>query len=221
MDILQIIRPKIQPLKVSANNLAMRDRLIIVLLLVSLIGIVIPHGIKANAPDSSFTLEFAIGDGTEYLHQMQLQAKQIYYVNMLQDQLAFKQRLIEAVQHYLTQYHSPLVDAVPTLITLHNWKQILALANAESSLCRKYPVSTANCWGVGGSELWTMGGNLTEGVVAMNNFLDNYPRKNAVKYSEMTFEQMNGLYKQPPKDHWVWNNQIIYQDLSEIETALR
>src|SRR3990167_5208465 len=198
MDIIQIIKPKIKPMKASFASLSVVHKLIILLILASLISLIIPHTTYASAVSANGQgLIFFIGDHEQFLQY--LYEKQ--------------QRLTGRVTKYLAAYGSPLTDTVPTLITLKNWKKIVALSNAESTLCRKYPKTTANCWGIGGSTLWDMGDNLTEGVVAMNRFLENYPKGSKIKYARMTFEQMNGLYKQPPMDHWVENNEVIYQDL--------
>ncbi|OGE73965.1 MAG: hypothetical protein A3I07_04130 [Candidatus Doudnabacteria bacterium RIFCSPLOWO2_02_FULL_42_9] len=124
------------------------------------------------------------------------------------------------VKNYLETKKSPLAEHTDILITMPNWKRIVALANAESSMCRKYPVSLANCWGVGGSNLWDMGNNLGDGIMEMNKFLENYPLRSNVKYAQMTFKQMNGLYKQPAKAHWLYNVQVIYDDLNNIEKSI-
>jgi hypothetical protein len=88
-------------------------------------------------------------------------------------------------------------------------------------MCRRYIERLANCWGVGGSDLWDMGENLGEGVVAMNRFLNVAPMRSSIKYSQMNFEQMNGLYKQPPGDHWVYNNLEVYNELTALEKNLK
>src|SRR6185436_4638665 len=103
------------------------------------------------------------------------------------------------------------------LVSVSNWKQIIALANAESTLCRNYPVAKSNCWGVGGAKLWDMGSNLGDGILSMNQFLTMYPRNSNVKYAQMTFKQMNGLYKQPAANHWLYNAQSVYDDLTSLE----
>jgi hypothetical protein len=88
-------------------------------------------------------------------------------------------------------------------------------------MCKHYPVNKANCWGIGGSNLWYMGSNLGEGILSMNKFLKHLSGNNSkVKYTQMTFKQMNGLYKQPAAQHWVDNNQAVYDDLTAIENSL-
>jgi hypothetical protein len=36
----------------------------------------------------------------------------------------------------------------------------------------------------------------------------------------MSFDEMNGLYKQPAAAHWAYNAQTVYDDLSAIENSL-
>jgi hypothetical protein len=31
---------------------------------------------------------------------------------------------------------------------------------------------------------------------------------------------MNGLYKQPAKNHWVYNNKVVYEELEKLEHGL-
>ena len=124
------------------------------------------------------------------------------------------------VQTYLASKKSPLAEHTDILISVPNWKRIVALANAESGMCRFYPKKLANCWGVGGSKLWDMGNDLSDGILEMNDFLINYPKKSKVKYHQMTFKQMNGLYKQPAAPHWLYNVQVIYDDLTAIENSI-
>ena len=65
-----------------------------------------------------------------------------------------------------------------------------------------------------------MGNDLGDGIMAMNRFLNAYPKLSQLKYSQMSFEQMNGLYKQPAAKHWIVNNQIVYNDLTVLEKSL-
>ncbi|MBX4186783.1 MAG: hypothetical protein KW802_00805 [Candidatus Doudnabacteria bacterium] len=129
-------------------------------------------------------------------------------------------KLIRKVKTYLDAQKSPLANEADVLVTVKNWKKIVALSNAESSMCRRYPVPTANCWGVGGSKLWDFGSNLSDGILGMNKFLNQYPLRSSVKYSEMSFKQMNGLYKQPAAAHWLYNTQSVYDDLTQLEKSI-
>lgn len=219
MDIVK----KIKPIKATYENLSLINKLWIVLTLVSLFNFVFPHnglGVNYAEAKTSSSLVFDIGNHYAYMQQLQKSAKQFYQQQTLLKELEKQNKLAARLKAYLVSQRSPLADYASVLVKQNNWKKIIALSNAESTLCRKYPTATANCWGVGGSDLWDMGSNLGEGVVSMNNFLNNHPLKSSVKYSQMSFERMNGLYKQPPADHWVYNNQAVYDDLSALEKNL-
>ncbi len=126
------------------------------------------------------------------------------------------------LHNYLTSRGSPFANCVDTLVDLKNADKILSLANAESGLGLHSLPGTYNYWGIGGGRLWKMGNNTCEGIVSMDNFLTEYPRKSAVKYSDMSLVQMCGLYKQPcpgkASNHWVGNNQALLIQLNHMWT---
>ncbi|MDP2720465.1 MAG: hypothetical protein Q8O75_00790 [bacterium] len=219
MDIIHILKPKQYFIKASYDKLSNAHRLGILVLVISLFGLSLPQNTTQPVDQSILEAElvFTYGDHAEYLANLTDEAEKKYRIEKLWAELDKQRTLSGALTIYLKSYHSPLANHAETLIKTNNWKKIIALANAESSLCRNYPEHTSNCWGVGGTDLWDMGDNLSEGIVAMNNFLENSPKRSDIKYSQMTFEQMNGLYKQPARDHWLYNNQKIIDDLDAIE----
>jgi hypothetical protein len=222
MDIVKVIR--YFHLKPNFENLSRFQKIFVITFLVSLGINLIPLEAQAAfliTKEKPIDLEFDISSDNfnDYLVHLTEEANDRLYQLQMQQHVQQQALLASKVHDYLETYSSPLADHASTLITMRNWKKIVALANAESSLCRKYPVNTANCWGVGGSDLWDFGSNLEQGIVGMNQFLNTNP-KGPTKYSQMSFERMNGLYKQPAGDHWVFNNQAIYNDLTAIEISL-
>jgi hypothetical protein len=219
MDIVK----KVKPLKASYESLNIYYKSAAAVILVSMLSLVVPHDAYAQEvePQPIIPLVFEVGDHTQYVSELEAAAdfeyRHLTAVQKLQNQL----RLTEALKDYLRANRSPLADYAHILIQQNNWKKIIALANAESTMCRFYPAQTANCWGVGGSNLWDMGNNLGEGISAMNHFLNTAPYRSSIKYSQMNFEQMNGLYKQPPGDHWVYNNLKVYNQLTALENSLK
>lgn len=121
------------------------------------------------------------------------------------------------VEAWLKSKGSPMTEYTDILMEQKHWKRILSIANAESTLCKRYPTASANCWGIGGENLWDLGDNLGEGIAAANKFLETQPGRSKKKYAEMTIEEMNGLYKQPYGAHWSVNNYTILQELDELE----
>jgi len=222
MDIVRTL--KLSQLKASFANLALKHKLFLMVFLVSLITTLLPHETYAAflVTDNYQPVLVFDTNGTDfddYMVQISQDAQDRYYQEQLRQQALRQQNLTQKVRTYLEAQGSPLAPYTSTLITLRNWKKIVALSNAESSMCRHYPTAKANCWGVGGANLWDMGDNLGQGIVSMNHFLNAYPR-GTVKYSQMSFERMNGLYKQPPADHWVNNNKTVYNALVAIENSL-
>ena len=227
MDIDIIRKIKIPHLKASFETLALKHKFVIVLCLLSFSTTLMPHEAygsqaKSQRSDTQPLLVFNLSDTgyQDYIDGISQVLTQQYRQQQLELQAMRQKKLTEEVQAYLENQGSPLANYASTLVTVRNWKKILALANAESSLCRNYPVNKANCWGVGGAKLWDFGSNLGDGVIAMNHFLNNYPLSSHIKYSQMTFARMNGLYKQPPAQHWVDNAQTVYNDLTNIEQNL-
>ena len=218
---------KIKPLRATYESLGMIYKIVIALVLISLSSTIFPQQSFASdteIPTAPFMV-FESGDHTEYVNQyvFEIESELLYEskhdaaVAKLQRQL----KLNDVLKKYLVQKRSPLAEYSSTILQQNNWKKIIALSNAESTMCRRYIESLSNCWGVGGSDLWDMGDNLGEGVVEMNKFLNNSPRQSRVKYSQMNFEQMNGLYKQPPGDHWVYNNLEVYNELTALERSMK
>lgn len=218
MDIIK----KIRPFKASYLNLNLVQKFGILVTLISVIFSILPHVTFAAglAQPQNGPLVFTIGERVIYLDELNLQLSKLYEGQQMQQDLDKQIQLGQRLGEYLQAQGSPLAPYATTLIHVNNWKKILALSNAESGLCKHYPVHKANCWGVGGSNLWYMGSNLKEGILSMNDFLNTYPKRTSVKYSQMSFDQMNGLYKQPAAQHWVDNNLAVYNDLTIIENSL-
>jgi hypothetical protein len=180
-----------------------------------------PHqSLAYTAPIEPKPLVFVLGDHIVYLDVLSFQMSKLYEKKVMQEELNKQILLGQEVKEYLEENGSPLAEYATTLIQLNNWKKIISLSNAESGMCKHYPEDKANCWGIGGANLWYMGSNLGEGILTMNHFLNTYPNRSKVKYAQMTFQQMNGLYKQPAAQHWVDNNQAVYNDLTTIENNL-
>jgi len=225
MDIVQIL--KSAHLKASFNNLSPKHKLFLLTALLTLISTLLPqvtHAAIFVEPKPVVSgMVFNLDDPGyhQYIYEVTSKLTGQHQKNELRKKAERQLALARKLEVYLQQQKSPLAKYAQVLVNQPNWKKIIALSNAESSLCKRYPEQTANCWGVGGSNLWDMGSTLGEGVVAMNKFLNNYPLRSKLKYSQMTFEQMNGLYKQPAKDHWVFNNKVVYKELAELESSIK
>ena len=219
MDIIT----RIKPLRATYESLGMIYKIVIALVLISLSSTVFPQQTIASETEIFISEEivFEAGDHTQFLDEIESEASKTLKHEVAVQKLQRQLKMNDVLKRYLTQKRSPLAEYSATILQQNNWKKIIALSNAESTMCRRYIEHLANCWGVGGSDLWDMGENLGEGVVAMNKFLNTSPRLSKVKYSQMNFEQMNGLYKQPPGDHWVYNNLEVYNELTALERSMK
>jgi hypothetical protein len=220
MDIVK----KIRPLKATYESLCWYHKLASTVIILALMMTLFPQKSFASAEQETFVpqkLVFEAGDHTQFMDELFNEASFQYRHETAVQKLQRQLKMNDALKKYLQSKRSPLAEYSATILQQNNWKKIVALSNAESSLCRKYIEDTSNCWGVGGSNLWDMGDNLGEGVVAMNKFLNTAPAKSKVKYSQMNFDQMNGLYKQPARDHWVYNNLEIYNELTALEKNMK
>lgn len=218
MDIVK----KIKPLKATYESLNWFYKLGAAIVVISLVSTLFPQksfAMKNDQPAASLMV-FESGDHTQFLAEKEAELDFTLRHETAVEKLRRQLRMNEALESYLRSKGSPLAPYAATILQQNNWKKIIALSNAESSLCKRYPTELANCWGVGGSNLWDMGDNLGQGVIAMNKFLNTAPSRSKIKYSQMNFEQMNGLYKQPPGDHWVYNNLEIYNELTALERSL-
>jgi hypothetical protein len=224
MDIVQKLT--FAQLKASLETLKPKQKVFLKIFLLALILNLFPHQSQAltiKAPTARkpilvFNYEDTTIKDLIYAYNQTFASKQKDETTRRE---AFRRgQLTIKVKNYLIANKSPLAEHADVLVSTKNWKKIVALANAESTLCRKYPISTANCWGVGGSNLWDFGNGLSDGILGMNKFLSNYPLRSPVKYAEMPFKQMNGLYKQPAADHWLYNAQSVYDELTTLEKTV-
>src|SRR6185503_10533192 len=179
MDIVQKLT--FVQLKASFRTMKLKQKFYLVVFLFSLIVNLVPHEtyafqIKAPTADKPI-LVFDMSDKSyqDIMDSWSIIISNNYKHEIVRKEAVKKGELTTKVKDYLQEQASPLADYADVLTSVKNWKQIVALANAESTLCRNYPVSKANCWGVGGSSLWDFGNNLGDGILGMNKFLAQYP----------------------------------------------
>src|SRR3989344_6032841 len=139
MDVIQIIKPKILPLKASYDKLTIKSKLGVLILLISLSSISIPHQTFAETKPNSIDIIFEVGDYEDFLLNKTLAAEEAYRYELLLKQAQKKQELARKLQQYLADNKSPMANHVETLLSLPYWKKVIALSNAESSFCRKAP----------------------------------------------------------------------------------
>gem|GEM_PF-5342581 len=79
----------------------------------------------------------------------------------------------EFLKQYLAAKNSPLADHVDAISAQSQWKLIVAIAQAESSSCKKYPQHTSNCWGIGGANNLMQFPDLDAAIAHVNQLLEN------------------------------------------------
>lgn len=124
--------------------------------------------------------------------------------NPLQDRREF-------LKDYLAAKHSPLASHVDAISLQSQWKLIIAIAQAESSSCKKYPEYSANCWGVGGANNLMQFSDLDSAIAHVNGLLEN-------KYIAKGLTSPHALAKKwvgHPNDNW---EQAVQQELNNLQS---
>jgi hypothetical protein len=114
------------------------------------------------------------------------------------------------LEQYLTAKHSVLADHVDAISDQSQWKLIIAIAQAESSSCKKYPEHTANCWGIGGAKNLMSFDNLDAAIAHVNALLEK-------KYISQGLDQPAALMKKwvgYKSDNW---EAAVQQELDNLK----
>jgi hypothetical protein len=123
------------------------------------------------------------------------------------------QKKQELVKEYLESKKSPLAEYTDVLLAQEDWKTILALSNAESSLGKRCYHN--NCSGIYGRYDMGYAGlkkypTKAEWIVDLQKLLDK-------RYEGWTLEKMNGIYVVPRSNNWIRATSKVYNDLTKIE----
>lgn len=116
----------------------------------------------------------------------------------------------EFLKQYLDAKHSPLANHVDAISEQSQWKLIVAIAQAESSSCKKYPEKSANCWGIGGASNLMKFPDLDSAIAHVNGLLEN-------KYISQGLTSPQKLSKKwvgHKSDQW---EQAVQQELDNLE----
>jgi hypothetical protein len=79
---------------------------------------------------------------------------------------------LEALVAYLREKKSPLAKYAGELSRLPNWKVLIAIAQAESGLCKK--TARNNCWGIGPNNTPWSFRDISESLYYANYLLSKY-----------------------------------------------
>lgn len=126
---------------------------------------------------------------------------------------------VAAVRNYLQSKNSPLADYTEIILAQDDWKTILAISNAESTLGQR--CYRNNCSGIY-CNFDTYGRDYSglcayetkaDWIVALQNLIDQ-------RYKGWTLKQMNGIYVYPRSSSWYIATTQVYSDLTKIEQQL-
>lgn len=112
------------------------------------------------------------------------------------------------LQAYLQNYNSPLANYVPQLLTVDNWKQIVAISFVESHMCQ-YQIYN-NCSGIGGQGHLYKYKDLSDWINGMSTLLSAH-------YSGWTLAEMDGVYVQPYSPNWRYGSERVLAELTVLE----
>ncbi len=123
------------------------------------------------------------------------------------------ERSAELLQDYLESKGSPLAPYAGILLAQQDWKTILAISNAESTLGKHCYYN--NCSGIYGRYDMGYAGlkkyeTKADWIVDLQRLLDK-------RYEGWTLDKMNGIYVVPASSSWIRATKTIYNDLTKLE----
>ena len=124
-----------------------------------------------------------------------------------------EEKKAQLLQDYLESKDSPLADYTGIILAQQDWKTILAISNAESTLGKHCYFN--NCSGIYGRYDIGYSGlkkyeTKADWIVDLQNLLDK-------RYEGWTLDQMNGTYVYPRSTSWIRATKQIYNDLTNLE----
>jgi len=124
-----------------------------------------------------------------------------------------EEKKAQLLQAYLESKNSPLADYAGIIMAQQDWKTILAISNAESTLGKHCYYN--NCSGIYGRYDMGYAGlkryeTLGDWVVDLQTLLDK-------RYEGWTLDEMNGIYVVPKSSSWIRATKQVYNDLTNLE----
>lgn len=115
---------------------------------------------------------------------------------------------LNILKNYLTERNSPLQDYVEVLILQPNWKYVLAISFAESTMCQHQLYN--NCWGIGGEKMRKYP-SFAEGIIDANNVVQKY-----LDIGHKSTRTIMPYYVGWHNPRWVLATQQVFQDIKEM-----
>lgn len=117
---------------------------------------------------------------------------------------------VAALTQYLVDKGSPLAKYAGELARMPNWKTLVGIAAAESSLCKK--TARNNCWGIGPNNTPLTYDDISQSLYYANYLLNKYSKLGMNPAKPETIVRTYVGY-----DHatWVSNVESVFAELAE------
>jgi len=119
----------------------------------------------------------------------------------------------QLLQAYLESKNSPLADYAGILMAQQDWKTILAISNAESTLGQHCYYN--NCSGIYGT--YGIGYSGLKRYETKADWIVDLQSLLSKRYEGWTLDQMNGIYVYPKSSTWIRATKQVYNDLTNLE----
>ncbi len=153
---------------VSLNQLALSDRIFVLLTLMGTMIWAFPHIALAQSLQNT-PIVFEINNlnllSTQEDYLAKVLTRDVYLPKPYDPR-------VELLREYLERRKSPLVDSADVLLEQYHYRLILGISFAESNFC-KYQIRPNNCWGIGGTRPEKYN-TPKEGIIRANNLIERY-----------------------------------------------
>jgi len=124
------------------------------------------------------------------------------------DPLSQRKAFLEA---YLKSKNSPLAAHVDALSDQTQWKLIIAIADAESSYCKRKELN--NCWGIGGAWNLKAYSNYDQAIADVNRILEQH----YIAAGLTSPDTIENKWVGHPNDNWEAAADQVMDDLKNIQ----
>jgi hypothetical protein len=124
------------------------------------------------------------------------------------DPLSQRKAFLEA---YLKSKNSPLADHVDALSEQTQWKLIIAIADAESSYCKRKELN--DCWGIGGAWDLKAYSNYDQAIADVNRILEQH----YIAAGLDSPDQIEYKWVGHPNDNWEAAADQVMDDLKNVQ----
>jgi len=190
-------------------KLSTLDRIVLIALIAILPTLMVPASASASTENKTFVFEIQKGQKISIPNipvYTKDQPANGQPMDPAEIQKAKDQVNAAILQAYLESKKSPLAPYADHILTQDNWKLVLAISNAESTLCKRQMYN--NCWGVGGAWNLRRYETFADGFTDVSKLVTN----KYIPYGADSAEEMVRKYVGNYSKNWVIAvNQILNQ----------